>query len=701
MRQLFVFPLFLFSIGISAQHFCYTTEAQNEWFKQHPDLKAKFEQQQKELADIDKVMFQNGYKLQGKSAAAPTVTIPVVFHILHTGGNENISDAQVIDAVKILNEDFNKLNADTNNVVVQFKNLIGDAQIAFQLATKDPFGNATNGILRHWSSNTDWKNNTFSDYVYSWPSNRYMNVYVVRSMGGGAAGYTYLPGSGVPMSADAIVILSTYVGSIGTGNSGTSRALTHEVGHWLNLPHTWGGTNQPGVACGDDGVNDTPVTKGFTSCNLTGAAVCNPGVVENVQNYMDYAYCQRMFTLGQVARMQLAINSATNGRNNLSTPSNLAFTGVINPALNPAPLQDIGALPSVTVCSGQTLSLTSYTYNAAPTSYLWSADNGAIIANPGAQTTNITFSNPGITNVSCQISNSNGVNTKNINITVGDGIAEVNESYSQGFEFDNDIPTDWKVINPTTPSQKWEIIQGIGSEGAQSAYIPGEIMSPNSIEILESPSYDFKNNQGAQFTFKYAYAKYSNANKDVFKVQATRNCGASWIDVWTPSNTFLASGSGGITNDLYIIPQESEWKTCNVTTLPNFQLFRNESNVRLRFFFQEDVGGTGYGNRFYLDEIVFTGPVGVNELTRSIGFNVYPNPSNGAITIGFHLSDKSEIKYSVTSVTGALLQTGGSSFSAGEAEIRLNENHSLTPGIYFVNLEMNGVKMSQKIVISE
>lgn len=314
---------------------------QNRWFSEHPELKADFEKHQQKLAELDQEAYKTGYQNgSNKSASAGTYTIPIVFHILHTGGAENISDAQVIDAVNILTRDFNKTNADTAGVVVPFKNLIGNTQFDFVLATKDPNGNCTNGIMRYNDVNTDWSGN-FSDYAYSWPPTRYLNIYVVRSMGGGAAGYTYLPGSGVPAAMDAIVILNSYVGSIGTGNLYTSRALTHEVGHWFDLPHVWGFNNQPGVACGDDGITDTPISKGYTSCNLNNAAQCTPGVIENVQNYMEYAYCPRMFTVGQATRMQTTVNSFVNGRNNLSTPANLALTGITNPGVNCIPNLDI------------------------------------------------------------------------------------------------------------------------------------------------------------------------------------------------------------------------------------------------------------------------------------------------------------------------------------------------------------------------
>lgn len=680
--------------------FCGTTEMQNKWFAEHPDLKQQFDQLQTEASNLDAEQFSLGYpQLQQRAAASGNYTIPVVFHILHTGGGENISDAQVQDAVNILTRDFNKQNADTIDVVLAFKNLIGNAQIEFHLATKDPNGNCTNGIVRHWDTKTDWSGN-FNDYIYTWPSTKYLNVYVVKTIGSGAAGYTYLPGSGIPAAADAIVILNGYVGSVGTGNSGTSRALTHEVGHWLNLPHVWGGTNQPGVACGDDGVADTPISKGYSSCSLGSPIFCTPGVVENIQNYMEYAYCQRMYTIGQATRMQNAINSPVSGRNNLSTPNNLAATGIVNPATNCIPDLNINVLPSFSVCSGKALSFNSFTFNANPTTYSWSANNGATVLNTNTTTASITFNNVGSSTVSCLVSNAFGSNSKSIVVTVLSGVTDVTTTASESFE-NVALPANWTVINPTTPNQQWERFPGIGSNGTNCMYVPTESLTPNSIEILESPSFDFKNNPGALFTFKYAYAKDNPLNKDLFKVQGSKNCGSSWQDIWVPSNSSLANNSGGTTSSLFFPTQSFEWVLYDLTAHPNFQSFNNEEHVTFRFYFQEDIGGTGFGNRIYLDEINFTTPVGINEITKSISLNVFPNPTNSIFNLSFVLAHASKIKYTVSSIDGsAIISEEEKLFSEGAHELKINENQQLKHGIYFLNLEMNGVKMSKKIIIN-
>lgn len=698
MRYFFL-PLLLCAFRLTAQHFCHTTEKQNEWFAQHPELRAAFEKEQQKLTELDKAAYKDRYQNTGKSASVSTYTIPIVFHILHTGTGENISDAQVIDAVNILRRDYNLANSDTFDITVPFKHLAGNVQFDFELATRDTNGNCTNGIIRHFDTNTDWSG-SYSNYAYTWNPSRYLNVYVVRSMGGGAAGYTYLPGTGIPARMDAIVILSNYVGSMGSGTPYTSRALTHEVGHWFNLSHTWGNTNSPGVACGDDGVGDTPATKGYTVCNLLNPDICTPGVDENVQNYMEYSYCSRMFTLGQVNRMHNAIGSTTNHRNNLSTSANLISTGITNPGNNCIPGLDIAALPNFTACSGTNLTISGFTYNIVPTSYSWAASGGASIASASSRSTTVLFSAPGVYTISCTAGGANGSTTKTMTVQIGDGVPQVTTTTQESFESSTSVPpSQWTVINPNTPNEKWEVINTVGSQGSKSMYVPGENMIANSVEILQSPSYDFKNHQGVQFSFKYAYAMQDASNRDRFRVQASKNCGATWVDVWSPTNFALSQGSGGFNSNLFF-PQANQWKLKVMNQQPQFAAFLVEEHVNLRFYFQEDTNGVGHGNRFYLDEVNFEMPVGVNELTKAISFNVYPNPTTADFGLTFQLSEEAAIKYEVLNVSGsAVLYDSSKQYSAGAHELKLNSRSELSPGIYFVNLELNGIKMSRKVIV--
>jgi hypothetical protein len=204
-----------------------------------------------------------------------------------------------------------------------------------------------------------------------------------------------------------------YVGSIGTGNAYGSRTLSHEVGHCLNLYHVWG-NSKVGETCGDDGVSDTPITRGWQSCNINGS-ICNPPIIENVQNYMEYAFCDRMFTRGQCDRMQASLSSGTGGRNNLWQQFNLTATGTADPydyANRPvcAPVADFLSDRQV-LCAGEdSVRFIDHSWKGKPTSWSWSFPGG----NPRSSGDSIPwvkYSTPGTYSVTLTVGNSGGSST--------------------------------------------------------------------------------------------------------------------------------------------------------------------------------------------------------------------------------------------------------------------------------------------------
>ena len=263
MKKLILFFTFVSSAIISFGQLpelksCGHTAVTRELWAKNPQLKADYENMILNLLKNSKKEVHN---------KAAVYTIPIVFHIIHEYGSENITDAQVYDQLEILNNDFNKLNADTSLVIDAFKPLIADVQIQFKLPAYDYKGDCTNGIEHIYSHETN-SGDDFSK-LHQWDRNKYLNIWVVNSMRDGVAGYAYYP-SDIGTDnyfADGIIILNDYIGSIGTSNPYSSRALTHEIGHYLGLAHTWGSTNDPEVGCGDDGVGDTPMTAGHNTCS--------------------------------------------------------------------------------------------------------------------------------------------------------------------------------------------------------------------------------------------------------------------------------------------------------------------------------------------------------------------------------------------------------------------------------------------------
>ena len=258
---------------------------------------------------------ENASRARGIRALAGPVTIPVVVHVVYKTAGEKISDAQIKSQIDVLNADYGATNPDKASVPPVWAGLLTDSGIRFALAKKNPSGKATKGIVRKKTTKNSFAGD---DSVKSssmgganpWPTDRYLNVWVC-SLGDGLLGYAQFPGG--PAPTDGVVILNTAFGTVGTARApfNLGRTATHEVGHWLNLRHIWGDTDD---CSGSDFVDDTP---GQQHPNRASPAFphisCNNGPHGDMfMNYMDYVddAAMVMFTKGQVARMQMALESA-------------------------------------------------------------------------------------------------------------------------------------------------------------------------------------------------------------------------------------------------------------------------------------------------------------------------------------------------------------------------------------------------------
>lgn len=303
-------------------HFCGHFEMEQKYVQQDASIKIKRDELETFTSEYTENYFS---RLQPKQMNSDTIlfVIPVVFHVMHNYGPENISKAQIVDAMQIINEDYQRLNADTAQIISLFLPIVGDVQVEFRLAQLDPNGNCTDGITRHQTLLT-YGGDELLKTIVQWPPDKYLNVRVESYIGlGNFAAYAYLPGA-LPIQ-DGIVFDHRFLGTIGTSDQTNAHILSHEIGHYFNLEHTWGPTNFPGDTANcnfDDGVFDTPNTIGATVCDTTMLS-CSPGVIANVQNMMEYSWCLHMFTQGQVARMQAALNSNISNRSNLWTQANL------------------------------------------------------------------------------------------------------------------------------------------------------------------------------------------------------------------------------------------------------------------------------------------------------------------------------------------------------------------------------------------
>lgn len=676
---------------------CGTSQAVQKVLDANPKLKQEYLAEQARLEQIDREAFVNGYKEnESKQTQATIYTIPIVFHVLHENGTENISDAQIYDEVRILNEDYRKLNADISAVVPSFTSVAADCEIQFRLAQKDPNGNCTNGIDRIYSSLTNSADD--NSKLNTWATDKYLNVWAVKTIGtAGVAGYAYYPGMAWPASTDGVLILSQYIGSIGTGSVSTSRALTHEIGHYLNLQHTWGNTNDPAVACGNDGVTDTPLTKGHTSCVLSDA-VCTSGVVENVQNYMEYAYCSKMFTAGQKTRMRSALTSSTGSRNNLWTTTNLTATGISTPAV--LCKADFGnSTNNNIVCSGDSVKFTDMSWNGTPTGWNWTFPGGTPSSSIDSMPI-IYYNTPGIYNVSLTVSNTSGSvsATKTSYITVNNSTALYNAAvYSEGFEGAAIPNTDWVVRNPDSGSNAWVQTSAAASLGTKSVRIVNSSSSVGQIDELISPPINMTGITGSSPTlnFKVAYAQTTSTSNDKLALYVSTNCGKNWqlrkslTGLGTSSNALT---TGGVVTSSFV-PNASQWSQKSLVLTS----FASQPSLYIMFRFTSDGG-----NNVYIDDVNLSGTAsaGMDELANSIYFNIYPNPIEENSIITFNLIEKQKVDVKIFDVLGREVSNLYSGeLNAGEHQYAVSEKSSLVAGVYFVQLNVGSHSFTKKLIV--
>lgn len=628
--------------------------------------------------------------------------IPVVFTIVHQGGVENISDAQVLDALSILNRDFRMLNSDTTDVIPAFKSIVADCEIEFRLAQKDAQGNCVTGINRVFSATTNVGDETMINAVHyalnggtsstniRFPRNKYMNVWICKNANG-AAGYTTTPViASFSSNTDGIVINHNYLGSIGTSMPLTSRALTHEVGHWLNLSHVWGNNNNPGVACGDDGVTDTPQTEGWTTCNLAGAT-CG-SVVDNVQNYMEYSYCSRMFTEGQKTRMHNALTNTgftSAQRYNLWSATNLANTGVSG-----APTLCVTDFLSdeKIICAGDSIAFSDLTYHGA-TQWNWNFPSGS----PSTSTSQnpvITYSTPGQYTV--DLTAGNGTSSLNVSksnyVTVLDPVGTPGPIF-EGFESMTTLPdANWYIDN-TDGMQKWELFTGAGATGSKCIMLDNFTFNASGgKDVLLSRMFDLTNIDSVEINFKYAYKQRAAGDNDKLKVFVSKNCGQSWS---LRKQVVGASLSGGATmTSAFTMPTATDWMDYVVTNLANDSTF-SAAGFRFKIEFESD-----NGNNIFIDDINITGVVGVNEKPNTVvGFTVYPNPTNNSATVEYSLTTAQEVEIAITDVLGKTIVVEKGNKAPGKQSVKLTNTQLQSKGIYFVSIKSLDGVVSKKLIV--
>ncbi|HJW29085.1 MAG TPA: hypothetical protein VJ508_07515, partial [Saprospiraceae bacterium] len=147
---------------------------------------------------ISEKMLQKTSALKAGRVQGVSYVVPIVVHVIHNGETvgtgTNISEAQILSQIKVLNDDFERLNSDSIKTPAEFVPLAGKFPITFVIAKQDPNGLATTGIVRVKGSQTSWdiSDNYALKALSYWPAEEYLNIWVTN-LSGGYLGYTQLP----------------------------------------------------------------------------------------------------------------------------------------------------------------------------------------------------------------------------------------------------------------------------------------------------------------------------------------------------------------------------------------------------------------------------------------------------------------------------------------------------------------------------
>ena len=295
------------------------------------DYQQKFEQELQRLTN-------NSQNRSGEVAQSvnATIRIPVAVHFpsVATGASETLKNclrnlAQT--QINRLNADYNATNTDISNwssASSFYPNVsgVGSMDVQFVLATQNhPAGTGISNGTVAVTFGTDFLSGADEDDTWA----GYMNL-VVRYADGNL-GYSPMPG--YPGFGWTVVIDTSAFGS-GSGCTGyvpsapynLGRTLTHELGHFFNLDHTFSSCGtQANCSTTGDRVCDTPPSNSpVYNCPSAGSITSGCGTNKVLtMNYMDYTNdaCMYMFTPGQITRM-LAWYTTISSQFNLNTLSN-------------------------------------------------------------------------------------------------------------------------------------------------------------------------------------------------------------------------------------------------------------------------------------------------------------------------------------------------------------------------------------------
>ncbi|MGZ3863342.1 MAG: M4 family metallopeptidase [Bacteroidia bacterium] len=335
------------------------------------------------------------------------------------------------------------------------------------------------------------------------------------------------------------------------------------------------------------------------------------------------------------------------------------------------------------------LSVNFYNTTSNGASYSWTFGDGTTSTLPSPAH---TYTLAGYDTVKL-VSTSCAGNKDSINMILEIGAVGINTQVAEGFEVNGLPSAEWDTSS--TAGWNWIVNNTAAATGVRSAVLDNSINPAGNKSYFETISHDISTYAIPKLTFKMAYQQKATTNNDKLQVLTSIDCGYSWQQRWAKNGSTLATVTPPSTTPF--IPTPSQFTTYTV----NINGVAGRHNVRFRFAFLADTASAGPGNNIFIDDInIFDASIGVEDFTSESGLSVYPNPSSGSVTLGVNLEQKQNISVSVTDVLGRVVESvPAKQYAAGENKLTIAEKIKYQPGVYLVNVNMDGKIITRKIII--
>ncbi|MDF2452811.1 MAG: hypothetical protein K0S26_2315, partial [Bacteroidota bacterium] len=340
------------------------------------------------------------------------------------------------------------------------------------------------------------------------------------------------------------------------------------------------------------------------------------------------------------------------------------------------------------LCTGEPVTFSDLSIGN-PISWNWSFPGGTpSISN--LQNPVVTYPSIGNYNVTLTVSNANGpqVITKTAYIGV---VAPLALPFSEGFTT-SVAPTNWENYDAGNDDIVWKQSLTVGGFGTntKSAYFDNYNNDVNrKRDELRTPKYDFTFSSHPILTFDRAYARYDNVNNDTLAVLASSDCGITYDLLFVKGNTALATAPDKVQS--IFKPTASQWKRDTV----DLSAYAGLPSVMIVF---QNRGF--YGQALYIDNVNLYSLLAttVNDIDHNSSINIYPNPSNGIVTIDLLKAMRENYQLDVFNAIGQKVYTELLQNSGGTIKKDIN----LIPygkGLYLLNFTANKKTTSLKIII--